>query len=83
MDESRLEDMRVTVEVRFPGARVGTFRDGREVYTLYEVPGGLYKVHTDDGDVAWLEDGNGDGIPEWKARWLWPELFEALGLDEE
>lgn len=57
----------------FPGARVGTHRTAHGVYTLYEVPDGLYKVCADTPEEAWVEE----------ATATFPELFAGLGLDED
>jgi hypothetical protein len=70
-----------TVAVRFPGEVISTYRSAVAVYTLFRTPEGLYRVHTDDGDQAWLESGcASEGLSERKVRALWPELVEAAGL---
>jgi hypothetical protein len=68
-----------TVEVRFRGEKLATATGKVSTNTLYRRPDGLYLVHMDEGDEAWLEDGHGDGLEEWQVRRFFPEL--STGLD--
>jgi hypothetical protein len=38
-----------TVAVRFEGEKLASHTTRGSVHTLYHIPGGLYRVHTDEG----------------------------------
>jgi hypothetical protein len=38
-----------TVAVRFGGEKLASHTTRGSVHTLYHIPGGLYRVHTDEG----------------------------------
>ena len=70
-----------SVEVRFEGEKLATHSGAVSVNTLYRTPEGLYRVHMDEGEIAFLESGlDGEGLTERQVRTLWPELWEAAGL---
>ncbi len=70
-----------SVEVRFEGEELASYTDSVSVNTLYRTPEGLYRVHMDEGETAFLESGlDGEGLTEGQVRALWPELVEAAGL---
>jgi hypothetical protein len=70
-----------SVEVRFEGEELATYTGSVSVYTLYRTPEGLYRIHIDEGETAFLESGfDGEGLTEEQVRRLWPELAEAAGL---
>ena len=76
-----MSEMQV-VEIRFPGGRLGRYTDHvGTTWTLYSLDypsEGLFFVHADDGERAWVEGGrNGDGLEEWEVRWLCPPFFET------
>lgn len=70
------------VEVRFQGQEVGSYDDSAATYTLYQVPGGLYVVHVDQGEEAWLETGGGRGLEGQQVGTFFPELAETAGLED-
>ena len=70
------------VEVRFQGEEVGSHTDSSATYTLYRVPGGVYVVYVDGGEVAWLETGGGRGLEEQQVGTFFPELAVAAGLED-
>jgi hypothetical protein len=41
-----------SVEVRFRGEKLATHVDGADVFTLYQTPEWLYRVHIDEGEDA-------------------------------
>jgi len=77
-----------TVEIRFPGERLGSYTDHiGTTWTLYSLDypsEGLFFVHASeahdeaDGERrSWIEGGcNGDGLEEWEVRWLCPGFFQ-------
>jgi hypothetical protein len=67
-----------TVEVKFAGEKLATATDEVSTNTLYRRPDGLYLVHIDEGNEAWLENGRGEGLEAWQVRKLFPELATAL-----
>jgi hypothetical protein len=70
-----------SVEVRFEGEELATVRSSVSVNTLYRTPEGLYRIHFDEEEIAFLESGrDGEGLTEERVRTLWPELIEAAGL---
>ncbi len=66
------------VAVKFAGEKLATSTNEVSTNTLYRRPDGLYLIHIDEGDEAWLENGRGDGLEEWQVRRLFPELVGAL-----
>jgi hypothetical protein len=69
------------VEVRFEGEELAIHTDRAGTNTLYRTPEGLYRIHIDEGQSAFLESGlHGEGLTEAQVRTLWPELAEAAGL---
>jgi hypothetical protein len=70
-----------SVEVRFEGEELATYTGRVSVYTLYRTPEGLYRIHIDEGETAFVESGlYGEGLTEGQVRQFWPELWEAAGL---
>jgi hypothetical protein len=68
------------VEVRFRGEKLATHMEGADVFTLYRLPEGLYRVHIDEGEggLAWLESGlDGDGLTEAQLLRVFPEFEPA------
>jgi hypothetical protein len=69
------------VEVRFRGEKLATHMEGADVFTLYRLPEGLYRVHIDEGEgrLAWLESGrSGIGLTEAQIRRVFPEFADAI-----
>ncbi|MDQ3912720.1 MAG: hypothetical protein M3305_13320 [Actinomycetota bacterium] len=71
-----------TLEVRFQGEEVGSHTSSSTTYTLYRVPGDVYIVYVDEGEEAWLETNGGNGLTGGMVRTFFPELAEAVGLDQ-
>jgi hypothetical protein len=46
-----------SVEVRFEGEKLATHTGPTSTNTLYRTPEGLYRVHMDEGEIAFLESG--------------------------
>ena len=70
-----------TVEVKFEGEKLATTTGAVSTNTLYRTPQGLYRIHMDEGETAFLESGrDGDGLTEERVRTLCPELAVAARL---
>ena len=72
-----------TLEVTLEGEEVATHTtEGGTTHRLFRTPEGLYRVHWQDDEQAWLETGApGSGIPVETLRVLFPELAASAGLD--
>ena len=72
-----------TLEVTLEGEEVATHTtEGGTTHRLFRTPEGLYRIHWQDEEQAWLETGKpGSGVSVETLRALFPELAAAAELD--